>query len=192
MTRLNTVSHIMLFERDSLASIILLGDSITHGFPTDTLLQEFPIMNKGIPGDRTDLILERVNRDIVRNNPSAVFLLVGTNDIASGFSNNTLLVNYERIIIRIIKNVPGVKLFVQSILPTRNIENRPPERIQLLNVEIHKLAMKYGVKFLDVYPLFLNAQGELAHEFSDDGLHLSLPAYQKWAQFLKQVLETMV
>lgn len=175
-----------------MATIILLGDSITHGFPAEKLLEGFPVTNKGVPGDRTDLVLERLNRDVVRHNPSAVFLLIGTNDMASGISNNTILVDYERIIIRIIKNVPGVRLFVQSILPTRNIENRPPERIQLLNLEIQKLAMKYDAKFLDIYPLFSNAKGELADEFSDDGLHLTLLAYQKWAEYLKQIFQTML
>ncbi len=179
-------------ERNILASIILLGDSITQGFPTDMLLKEFSIINKGISGDTTDRVLERLNRDVIDLAPSAVFLLMGTNDIGSGFSNNTVLVNYERAILRIAKNGPAIKLFLESILPTRGIDNRPTERIQLLNVEIHKLAMKYGIKFLDIYPLFINGNGDLAEEFSDDGLHLTLPAYEKWAAYLRQVFATML
>ena len=175
-----------------MAAIILLGDSLTEGFPTGSLLKEFSVVNKGISGDRTDHVLERLNRDVIQLAPSAVFLLIGTNDIGSGFSNNTLLVNYERMILRITKNVPGIKLFIESILPTRGMDNRPLERIQLLNVELHKLAMKYGVKFLDIYPLFVNANGELAEEFSDDGLHLTMPAYEKWANYLKQIFTTML
>ena len=138
------------------------------------------------------MVLERLNRDVIDIAPSAVFLLIGINDVGAGFSNNTLLVNYERMILRITKKVPGTKLFLQSILPTRGIENRPLERIQLLNVELHKLAMKYGVKFLDIYPLFVNGKGELAEEFSGDGLHLTLAAYEKWADYLRQVFTTML
>ncbi len=175
-----------------MAAIILLGDSITEKFPTDALLKEFSIINKGVSGDRTDLVLERLNRDVLHHKPSVVFMLIGTNDMASGFSNNTILVNYERIIFRITKNLSGVRLFVQSILPTRNIEIRPLERIQLLNVEIHKLAMKYGAKYLDIYPMFLNVNGELAENFSDDGLHLTLSAYKAWADYLIQVFRTML
>ena len=175
-----------------MAVIVLLGDSITSAFPTDSLLKEFEVINKGISGDKTDHVLERLNHDVIELVPSAVFVLVGTNDMGSGYSNNTTLVNYERIVLRLMKNVPGVKIFVQSILPTRNLENRPLERIQLLNVELHKLAMKYGAKFLDIYPLFINQQGELAEEFSEDGLHLTPAAYQKWAEYLSQVIRTMV
>ena len=109
-----------------------------------------------------------------------------------GVSNNTFFVNYERMILRITKNAPVPNFFLESILPTRGIDNRPLERIQLLNVEIHKLAMKYGVKFLDIYPLFINAKGELAEEFSGDGLHLTLPAYEKWANYLRQIFTTML
>ena len=175
-----------------MSAIIFLGDSITQGFPTEQLLKEFSIINKGISGDNTESVLERLNRDVIALKPSAVFLLVGINDLKSTKSNNTILVNYERIVLRISKSVPGVKLFVESILPTRNLEERPLERIQLLNVEIHKLAMKYGVKFLDVYPLFVNPKGELAEEFSNDGLHLTLLGYEKWGDYLRQVLSTML
>lgn len=175
-----------------MAPIILLGDSITAGFSTGTLLKEFSVVNKGVAGDRTDRVLERLNRDVIDLAPSAVFLLIGINDVGAGFSNNTLLVNYERLILRITKNAPGAKLFLQSILPTRGIENRPLERIQLLNVEIHKLAMKYGVKFLDIYTLFVNEKGDLAEEFSDDGLHLTPEAYEKWAEYLRQIFATML
>ncbi|HTY11087.1 MAG TPA: GDSL-type esterase/lipase family protein [Bacteroidota bacterium] len=175
-----------------MAPIIMLGDSITEGFPTDTLLKEFSVVNRGVGGNRTDHVLERLNRDVIDAAPSAVFLLIGINDIGSGFSNNTLLVNYERMVLRITKNIPNVKLFLMSILPTRGIESLPLERIQLLNVEIHKLAMKYGVKFLDIYPMFIDAKGELAEEFTGDGLHLTLPAYEKWANYLRQVFATML
>ncbi len=185
-------TSVFYIERKILVDIILLGDSITEGFPTEALLKGFSVVNKGISGDRTDRVLERLNRDVIQLAPSAVFLLIGTNDIGSGFSNNTLLVNYERMILRMTKNVPGIKLFVESILPTRGIDNRPLERIQLLNVELHKLALKYGAKFLDIYPLFVNANGELAEEFSNDGLHLTLPAYEKWADYLKQIFTTML
>ncbi|HTR80364.1 MAG TPA: GDSL-type esterase/lipase family protein [Bacteroidota bacterium] len=175
-----------------MAGIILLGDSITAGFPTSTLLKEYSVINKGISGDRTESVLERLNEDVIALTPSAVFLLIGTNDLPFTNSNNTMLVNYERIILRISKGIPGVRLFVQSILPTRHLETRPLERIQLLNLEIHKLAMKYGAKYLDIYPLFVNGNGELAEKFSDDGLHLTTLGYERWAEFLKQVFVTMM
>ena len=175
-----------------MAVVILLGDSITENFPTETLLKEFSVINKGVAGDRTDSVLERINSDVISLAPDAVFLLIGTNDLTFTNSNNTLLVNYERIIFRITKNLPQTKLFVESILPTRNLQNRPLERIQLLNLEIHKLALKYGAKYLDIYSMFVNAKGELAEELSDDGLHLTLSAYEKWAVFLRQVLRTML
>ena len=175
-----------------MAKIVLLGDSITEGFPKETLMKEFSVVNKGVSGDRTDSILDRINKDVIDLSPDAVFLLIGTNDLTFTKSNNTLLVNYERIIFRITKNIPGVKLFVQSILPTRNLENRPLERIQLLNVEIHKLALKYGAKYLDLYPLFVDKKGGLSEEFSDDGLHLTDTAYAKWADYLNQIFVTML
>jgi lysophospholipase L1-like esterase len=34
--------------------------------------------------------------------------------------------------------------------------------------------------------------GELAENFSDDGLHLTLSAYKAWANYLIQVFQTML
>jgi lysophospholipase L1-like esterase len=59
-------------------------------------------------------------------------------------------------------------------------------------VEIHKLALKYGAKYLDLFPLFVNKEGELAEEFSEDGLHLTFTAYEKWAEYLRQIFLTML
>ncbi len=171
--------------------IIFLGDSITAAFPFDALLKDFHIINKGISGDRTDLVLARLEPDVIQLQPSAVFILVGTNDLASFFSNDKLLINYEKILFRLTRLQPPVRIFVQSILPTRNLENRPLERIQLLNLELQKLALRYGVDYLDLYPHFLNSSGELAEEFSEDGLHLTDKGYKQWALYLLPVLKTL-
>ncbi len=174
-----------------MSSIIFLGDSITEAFPFDTLLKEYHIINKGISGDRTDLVLARLEKDVIQLKPSAVFILVGINDIASFFSNDKLLLNYEKILFRLTRQLREARFFIQSILPTRNLENLPLERIQLLNLELQKIALRYGIEYLDLYPHFLNASGELAEEFSEDGLHLIPAGYSKWAAYLLPVLKTL-
>jgi lysophospholipase L1-like esterase len=69
------------------SSIVFLGDSITEAFPFDVLLKDYQIVNKGVSGDRTDVVLARLDKDVIQLKPSAVFVLVGINDIASFYSN---------------------------------------------------------------------------------------------------------
>ncbi len=185
------LTHHRIIERNAVSPIVFVGDSITASFPCGDLLPDYPIVNKGIFGDRSDLVLDRLESDVINLSPSAVFLLIGTNDIAFGATNDRYLVNCERIILRLQKGISGVKIFIQSIMPTRGLENRPIERIQLLNLELHKLALRYGIKYLDIFPLFLNEKGEMAERYSDDGLHLTAGGYHRWAAYLSDILATM-
>lgn len=178
-------------ERKRVNPIIFLGDSITEAFPFEILLKDFHILNKGVSGDTTELVLARIDEDVIRLKPSAVFLLVGINDIASYFSNDELLISYEKILFRLTHQLEHARIFIQSILPTRNLENLPTERIELLNLELQKIALRYGVEYLDLYPHFLDTSGALAEEFSDDGLHLTEAGYKQWSRYLIPVLKTL-
>ncbi|MDR0486502.1 MAG: GDSL-type esterase/lipase family protein [Elusimicrobiota bacterium] len=70
--------------------IICLGDSLTYGFAMarrDTWVSltaektGFEIINKGINGDTTGGMIARFERDVLRENPSAVIAVGGANDI---------------------------------------------------------------------------------------------------------------
>ena len=169
--------------------IIFLGDSITEAFPVESLLPEYTIINKGVFGDRTDLVLRRLESDVIELKPDCVFILVGTNDIAALFSDDALLANYDRMLHTLQNKLPDAHIYSESILPTRGLENRPSQRILLLNSELKKMAEKNNVIFLDIYPWFLDDEGRLAERFSADGLHLTLEGYRRWAEYLRPVLQ---
>ncbi len=168
-----------------MASIVFLGDSITEAFPVRDLLGEYSILNKGVGGDNTDHVLARLEDDVIAHRPDAVFILIGTNDMASGFSNAKTLANYASILSRLRAALPSAAVFVQSILPTRGLENRPLERIRTLNALIRLCAAEHGAQYLDLTPLFEGDNGALAKELSDDGLHLTAPAYGIWSEYLR-------
>ena len=110
--------------------ILLLGDSITESFNTQKLLLEFKIINKGISGNNSTHLLKRLDRDLLASNPDIVFILIGTNDIANGFSDEKILSNISSIIEITMTKLNGSKIFITSILPTRDNQPRPYERIQ--------------------------------------------------------------
>ena len=64
-------------------AVVFLGDSITQLWGDD-LGGSFPgmkVANRGISGDTTRGVLIRLDEDVVRLHPSAVVLLIGTNDL---------------------------------------------------------------------------------------------------------------
>ncbi len=67
-------------------AVVFLGDSITQGWGAD-FKGKFPGMklaNRGIGGDTTRGMLIRIKEDVLDLNPSAIVLLLGTNDIEVG------------------------------------------------------------------------------------------------------------
>ena len=64
------------------AHVVFLGDSITEHGNWNEWFPATPLVNRGISGDTTAGVLARLDTAI--DNPLAVFLLIGTNDLAFG------------------------------------------------------------------------------------------------------------
>lgn len=170
-------------------SILLLGDSITESFNTQKLLSEFKIINKGISGNNSTHLLKRLDRDLLASNPDIVFILIGTNDIANGFSDEKILSNISSIIEITMTKLNGSKIFITSILPTRDNQPRPNERIQGLNKQVQIIAKELNVNYLNLYSLFVDETRQLIFNLTEDGLHLNNRAYFIWANILRKLLE---
>ena len=81
-------------------AIVFLGDSITDGWG-DTLGDSFAgvkVANRGIGGDTTRGMLIRLKDDVLSLNPSAVVLLMGTNDLADQAEPETIAGNVKLIV----------------------------------------------------------------------------------------------
>ena len=168
--------------------ILLVGDSITASFNTRELLPEFNIINKGLSGNKSAHLLRRLNRDLVASTPELIFILIGTNDIAQGFTDKEILNNIRGILDICSENIHIKDIFIASVLPTRNNEPRPNERIRELNKKIQIIAEELKVNYLDLYSLFVDGTGQLFSDLTNDGLHLNEKAYLKWADFLRKLL----
>ncbi len=166
--------------------ILLIGDSITEGFKTGILLPNLNIINKGVYGDNSEGVLKRLNADVISHNPDIVYILIGTNDFAMGRNNGQLLDTLEKIAGLLKKTIHTGEIYFTSILPTRNIKNRPNRRINEMNELIKQLCVKRGTKYFNLHSAMTDETGLLNNKYTIDGLHLTDTAYQKWAEVLQQ------
>ena len=132
------------------SDIIFLGNSITARAHWNELLQLPNAKNRGISGDTTFGILERLD-EITEGQPAKIFLLIGINDISRNFPNLTILTNYESIIKRIKKESPNTQLYLETILPVnssfevyKNHYNKDNHILEI-NEGIKTLAKKYDL-----------------------------------------------
>ncbi|WP_286761001.1 GDSL-type esterase/lipase family protein [Salegentibacter sp. UBA1130] len=178
---------------DSNEDITFLGNSITAGTNWNELLGLPNARNRGISGDTTFGILERLD-EVIEGEPSKVFILIGINDIARNYPDELIISNYEKIISRIKEGSPNTEVFIQSILPVNNTFTRyknhynKDEHILAINKELKNLSKTYDVNFIDIHPHFLDKENRLSRKFTEEGLHLNAHAYKNWAKILKPYL----
>jgi len=170
--------------------IMLTGDSLTFGLKTKDLLPDFDIVNVGISGDNTPGLLKRIELDIRSANPDYLFILIGTNDFALGRSIPQIMDTLKEIILKSKSLLPPQNVYITPLLPTKNIENRPNSSIRDLNNLIELLAQNQNINCFHLYSHLIDELGDLKNDFTDDGLHLTPPAYSLWADLLKQKIST--
>lgn len=173
---------------------ILAGDSISLWFPANMLPPGRYWLNQGISGETTEGLLKRLPL-LDRTQPDAIFVMIGINDLIRGLADETIL-NNLRAIIQDLRTVhSNAHIVIQSILPHSGAKSTwegrerllqiPNQRIRSLNEQLAVIAIEEGVKFLDLYPLFADSQGNLRLDLTTDGLHLSERGYLVWRSALQ-------
>lgn len=160
--------------------IVFLGDSITAGGHWNEMFPGFLVRNRGIGGDLTDDLLKRLD-SVVASPVAKVFLMIGTNDLGMGISEDILLDNYARLLDRIMRERPETQIYIQSLLP-RAAAYR--ERVESVNAALRSLAAERGLVYVDLYPAFLADDGSICDEYSGDELHLTGVGYREWERLL--------
>lgn len=173
---------------------ILAGDSLSLWFPPELLPEGKNWLNQGISGETSNGLLKRL-KIFDRTRPEVIFVMIGINDLIGGISDRVILDNQRQIINYLRKVHPTAQIVVQSILPhgaeSATWKGRDKllavtnSRISELNQQLQSISTKKGVKYLDLYPLFTNKQGNLRREFTTDGLHLSPEGYIVWRSALQ-------
>lgn len=177
-------------EPKSKKDIVFLGNSITAGTDWAKLLDLPQAKNRGISGDISFGVLERL-QDVIDGKPAKIFILIGINDISRNIPDSVILNNYKNIISKIRKGSRKTQIYFNTLLPVNSsfakFKNHygKDEHILWLNDEIRQLAAK-NVTIVDLYPIFTDENKHLKANLTKDGLHLIPAGYDVWAQFLKE------
>ena len=175
------------------SDVVFLGNSITQGTDWNELLQLPQARNRGISGDITFGVLQRLD-EVIQGHPAKVFILIGINDIGRNIPDDVILGNYEKIISRIQAGSPRTKIYFQTLMPVNNSFTQHPthynkdEHIAAVNDGLKKLGAQKHITIIDIHPHFLDSDNRLDKKYTLDGLHLNAEGYKVWAQVLKPYL----
>ena len=193
VTQLGREAEAVVMNRPSRLTV-LAGDSLSMWFPTKLLPIDRSWLNQGISGETSVGLLKRLQL-FDRTQPDAVFVMIGINDLLKGASDEGILDNQRQIIRDLRWAHPKAQVVVQSILPhsgeQSTWENRDRllaisnSRIREINRRLKEIASVENALYLDLYPMFTDADGNLQTELSTDGLHLNDQGYLVWRSALQ-------
>jgi lysophospholipase L1-like esterase len=158
------------------ADIVMLGDSLTEGGNWHELVPEYRTINRGISGDTSSSVLDRL-QEVIERRPKVVFLMVGTNDISLGVPPKVLLTNLREIVTRL--RDASITLVAQSILFHGGWQQASNDTIAAVNAEWAAFCATQGVRFLDLNAL-MAVNSRLPDAMTYDGVHLTAAAYRVW------------
>jgi lysophospholipase L1-like esterase len=175
-------SQFQMLSQNTKYTTVMLGDSITDEGQWDELLNNSHVQNRGISGDTTDGVLERL--DSINKSIKQVFIMIGVNDIMRGKEVDEVYSNY----LKIIKSFQekNIKVYIQSTLfiGERRAENFNP-KVEDLDKRLEKYASENNITFINLNPI-LAPNKMLKKEFTFDDLHLNGSAYKLWAEEIKK------
>ena len=192
-TKYRELNQVSVLEPD----IIFIGDSIVEYYPLQELLGTAKtIVNRGIRGYQTGLLLENLDAHLYGDAVDQIVLLIGTNDIGKDIPMNEALDNLEGVIQSLNRDYPLSQIKLLSILSVNEGEEykqtvyiRTNEKIKEWNQAYEALASAYmQVDFVPIYDSLTDSEGQLQSTYTTDGLHLSVAGYQALSDALKTYL----
>lgn len=148
-------------------------------------------LNLGVSGDRIEHVLHRLLPaaqggegwlDRPDLQPARVFVLLGINNAfdAETPAVDSIVTGVEAVIARIHERKPAAQIVLQSLLPTDD-EARNRDLVLPVNAALRAFAAQDpGLRFLDLYPAFVDSTGAQRHGLFNDSLHPSRDGYRVW------------
>lgn len=126
---------------------------------------------------------------LVKNQYDYVYVMLGINEV--GYDVAQTVERYGKLIDKIKEAQPDAIIFIQANLHVSQLKNDSHPYIK--NATLNKLnegmaAFADGktVFYMDVNPLFDDANGTLAYDNTGDGAHLYAKLYKDWAEWIAQ------
>jgi len=169
---------------NSESEIVFLGDSLSDYCEWSEFFPNQRIKNRGIAGDTTDGLLNRID-EVIESKPQKLFIMIGINDLNQGRRVADIANTYRLILEVLKKQIPQTTVFIQSLLPTnktnavfsKTVKN---QNIVELNKKIKSLANEFSFKYIELFPTFLDSSSELDKRYTTDGVHLNGEGYLVW------------
>ncbi|MBD3196103.1 MAG: hypothetical protein GF317_13680 [Candidatus Lokiarchaeota archaeon] len=154
------------------------------------------IYNKGIPGENTKGLLNRINREIKLANPAPEYciIIIGTNDLLWGNPISKILLNIKEIHKICQRN--SVKSIGGTIPPIRAEQSQKfyQQQKKTLNEKLKTFFSMHSILYVDLFEDMCDKNRNLKEDFAiSDGIHFNVQGYKKMGELIfHQAIETIL
>ncbi len=167
--------------------VAFIGDSLTDGYDVATCYPDLLVSNRGIGGDTTVDLENRLQTSLFDLQPKVVVMLIGANNMREMFDN------YERILVSLRENLPNTRIVLLSLTSMSGDWGKNNQLAAYNNVKIKLLAEKYSYEYVDLYSALLNLDtGEIYQEYTTDGGHLTAQGYEVLTREITPVVKAQL
>ncbi|MBQ0049564.1 MAG: exo-alpha-sialidase [Bacteroidales bacterium] len=170
-------------------AIVFAGNSITdmHNW-TEAFANDPRVVNRGNSGGYSYEVLDNVET-WVRFKPAKVFIKIGTNDLGTNYTEQSIAKNIQRTVDIIRRESPNTEIYLQSILPAKNQNYKTPATIAATNLLIKAIADKdEKVTYVDLNSKLTGITS--GQPYSLDNLHLEAYGYKVWCDAIQEYVGT--
>lgn len=162
---------------------VFLGDSIFEQYMTSYFFKGYDTVNSGVSGITALKTLERLDSGLYEYNPTTIFILLGTNDLYFGYTEEETFEHLKNLINKIHEDKPEIVINVLSLLPinlsddpkiNKSVnENRSNEKINKVNEYLKDFCNSKNINYINVHDILLDEKGELDWNYTREGLHIT-------------------
>ncbi len=167
--------------------LLFLGDSLIQLYDTNAFFSGMFTHNRGVGGNTTSQIIERLPTSVYPVCPEQIILLAGTNDLNKQAQARATFEGIAKVCALIKENLPNTALYAISLLPVNDkvskvskaiVGKRRNSDIVEVNKHLSSFCTEQNIGFINAYPALLDSQGNLSPQYSLDGLHINFKGYK--------------
>ena len=169
------------------ADVVMIGDSITREALWNEVFPDVRIANRGVGRDKADDILKRLD-SIFAVEPKKAFLMVGINDIYSGYDVGEIVENYVNVVTRLQNR--GIVVHIQSTIECRKgVCGARFLKVRELNQKLRNYAVSNDIQYIDINKGMSSETDGLLPAYTYDGIHLNGEGYRVWSRAIRPYIE---
>lgn len=175
-------NKVFSFEHNTVGEfdVVFVGDSLTDEGMWNEYFDSVRIANRGVYGDTTRGVLERMDT-ILSTHADTAFVLLGVNDIFMGAAVDEIVERYREIVDLLLRD--GMDVYIQSTLFALG-KHAVNNKVLELNDQLVEIAeSRSNAVYVDVI-------SSLTEEhYKNDAIHLNAYGYLEWSSIIREYVD---